>query len=480
MNFFENIIYSLQMQMNTPKPYGWFHLMWIAFTIIALVLLFKIKNKYSEKQLKVVLGVYGIIALILEITKQIMWSFNYDEITKMFTWDYQWYAAPFQLCTTPIFVSVICLFMKDSKLRNFLLSYMSYVTILGGLLTILIPDSCFTRDTLINIHTMWLHCGSFVVSIYLIMNNAVKINKQSFKGAFTVFLVFVLIAEIMNIGIYNLGILNGETFNMFYISPYFISSLPVFNVIQESVPFIVFLFTYILGVFIGAFVVYFIARKIKVRNGEKEVVDMQEKDVIKDEVKKHKKSGPAIFMYSVIAVTLITSIVCFVLYYKNIYNNKIILWTGITTFTIMYHFWVRIIMGNVSKLFKKHINYNQWWFKERSFEKGLYKMLRVKEWKGKALTYNPETFSLKENSLEQIANTMTKSEVDHWINEVISITTIFFSIIWGQFFIFFITALAAMIFDSQFIIIQRYNRPRIIKVLERSKKEIKKKGVVMN
>ena len=37
------------------------------------------------------------------------------------------------------------------------------------------------------------------------------------------------------------------------------------------------------------------------------------------------------------------------------------------------------------------------------------------------------------------------------------------------------TALAAMIFDSQFIIIQRYNRPRIIKVLERSKKEIKKK-----
>ena len=210
------------------------------------------------------------------------------------------------------------------------------------------------------------------------------------------------------------------------------------------------------------------------------MVDKENKDVIKEEVKKHKKSGPAIFMYSVIAVTLITSIVCFVLYYKNIYKNEVILWTGITAFTIMYHFWVRIIMGNVSKLFKKHINYNQWWFKERSFEKGLYKMLRVKEWKGKALTYNPETFSLKENSLEQIANTMTKSEVDHWINEVISITTIFFSMIWGQFFIFFITALAAMIFDSQFIIIQRYNRPRIVKVLEREKRKIKDKDVVMN
>ena len=92
---------------------------------------------------------------------------------------------------------------------------------------------------------------------------------------------------------------------------------------------------------------------------------------------KTKKSGPAIFMYCVIAITAIMSIICFVLYYKNMYINGIVLWTGITTFTIMYHLWVRIIMGNVSKLFKKHINYNQWWFKEKKFEKRFYKLLRV-------------------------------------------------------------------------------------------------------
>ena len=65
------------------------------------------------------------------------------------------------------------------------------------------------------------------------------------------------------------------------------------------------------------------------------------------------KSGPAIFMYCVIGITAITAIICFSLYYSNIYANNIILWIGIVTFTIMYHFWVRIIMGNVSKLFKK-------------------------------------------------------------------------------------------------------------------------------
>ena len=188
-------------------------------------------------------------------------------------------------------------------------------------------------------------------------------------------------------------------------------------------------------------------------------------------------SGPAIFMYSIIALGIILSAVGFGVYYGEYSDNEIFLWTGITAFTITYHFWGRIILGNVSKLFKKHMNYNQWWFKERRFEKGLYEILKVKKWKGKALTYNPELFDLKENSLEEIANTMTKSEVDHWINEGISISTMFFGLIWGETWIFVLTAIAAMIFDGQFIVIQRYNRPRVIRLIEKQVKNKEGKKV---
>ena len=187
-------------------------------------------------------------------------------------------------------------------------------------------------------------------------------------------------------------------------------------------------------------------------------------------MEKTKKSGPAIFMYIVIALTVIISITCFTIYYGNFNKSKVVLWTGIVAFTIMYHFWVRIIMGNVSKLFKKYITYKGWLFKERKYEKKIYKILQVKRWKGKALTYNPESFSLKEHSLEEIANTMAKSEVDHWINEAISLSTLLFPICWGGFWAFFISAVFAMIFDSQFIIIQRYNRPRVDKLLEKQNK----------
>lgn len=191
---------------------------------------------------------------------------------------------------------------------------------------------------------------------------------------------------------------------------------------------------------------------------------------------KVKKSGPAIFMYCVIIITIITWVICFSLYYGNFYKSKIILWTGITAFMIMYHFWLRIIMGNVCKLFKKYINYKQGWFREKSFEKPLYKLICVKKWKGKALTYNPELFSLKDYSLEEIANTMAKVEVDHWINEIISLGSLLFAIPWGNFLVFGISAVVAMLFDLQFIVIQRYNRPRIVKIL--SKKSNKTYSVI--
>lgn len=263
MNVFERIIYFLQMEMSEPKAFGWFHLMWIFLIVLSLLTLFILRKKYNDKQLKIVLGVYGIIALLLELIKQLIWSFNYDPTANIITWDYEWYSAPFQLCTTPIFVSLTCLFLKNNKLRNALLSYMAFVTILGSFVTIIIPDSCFVSDTLVNIHTMWLHCGSFVVSVYLLMSKSVRINKQNLRSSLLIFLVFVLIAQTLNITIYNSGILNGETFNMFYISPYFTSTLPVFNVIQENAPFIIYFLIYILAISIGAFIVYYIAYVIK-------------------------------------------------------------------------------------------------------------------------------------------------------------------------------------------------------------------------
>ncbi len=186
-------------------------------------------------------------------------------------------------------------------------------------------------------------------------------------------------------------------------------------------------------------------------------------------MQKKKKSGPQLFMHAVIVLTAIVACAAFILYYGHVWRRAAVLWCGIVCFMILYHFWVRILLGNLSKRFR--INSAHPWFLERPFEKKLYAFLRVKQWKGKALTYDPEAFSIKAHSLDEIAATMTKAELDHWMNELVSLSSLLFSLLWGEFWIFLLTAVAAMLFDGQFILIQRYNRPKVLRILEKRKQK---------
>ena len=259
MNTLEKIIYALQFEMERPKSYGIFHLVWVALSLILVVFLARRREKDHEKTLKTVLLIYGVGALVLEATKQVIWSMELDPTIGAAIWDYQWYAFPFQLCTTPIFVSLICAFLKKGLWRDSLLSYMAFFTILGSIATAVYPESCFVRTVLVDIHTMYLHLGSLVVSVYLLVSGEVKVALNNLLRGYVVFLGFVLVAEALNVSIYRSGILQDETFNMFYISPYFTSSLPVFDAIQERTPFALFLLLYLVAILGGAFVVYTIA-----------------------------------------------------------------------------------------------------------------------------------------------------------------------------------------------------------------------------
>jgi len=180
------------------------------------------------------------------------------------------------------------------------------------------------------------------------------------------------------------------------------------------------------------------------------------------------KSNSALFMYIVIALMLTVSGVCFVLYYGTFTDSRIVLWVGVASFTILYHFWLRIIMGSVTRRFP--IRYTAWWFKERRFERRLYKLLRVRKWKGKVLTYDPDAFLLEKHGYEGVANAMAKAETDHWINELISLSTMFFPLLWGAPWLFISTGIVGMLFDMQFILVQRFHRPIIVRVIDKERK----------
>ena len=60
---------------------------------------------------------------------------------------------------------------------------------------------------------------------------------------------------------------------------------------------------------------------------------------------------------------------------------------------------------------------------------------------------------------------MCGAEVVHEIIMVLSFIPLLFAIPFGVFPVFFITSVIASLVDFVFVIVQRYNRPRIIKLI---------------
>ena len=71
---------------------------------------------------------------------------------------------------------------------------------------------------------------------------------------------------------------------------------------------------------------------------------------------------------------------------------------------------------------------------------------------------------------EEIAGAMCQSEVVHSIIVVLCFVPILATLIWGTFWVFFITSILSAVVESLFVIMQRYNRPRVIRMIEKERK----------
>lgn len=262
MNFFEKILNSLKATMETPKSYGWFHLMFIAIVILTTVFLCIKFKDCSDKTFKRITLIGWIIMLLLEVYKQLVFSLNYDCTAVM--WDYQWYAFPYQFCSTPMLVLPFIAFFKESKFRDTLISYMATFSLFAGLAVFAYPNDVFIDIIGINIQTMVHHGMQVVFGIYFAVYVRNKLNHKYFLKGIPVFCILSLIAIILDVAVYKIFMLNGieETFNMFYISPYFPCSLPILSIIYEKVHYSLFLVLYILGFTFVAYLVYTIEKLI--------------------------------------------------------------------------------------------------------------------------------------------------------------------------------------------------------------------------
>lgn len=259
MVILETILAILDARMEIPTLYGWFHILALVLTVAACVLLCRRYQGCSPDKIIKMVRIVTLVVIGFEIYKQINFTFGGADGIRC---DYMWYAFPFQFCSTPMYIGLLAGFTRKGRIHEAACAYLASFSVFAGLSVMVYPASVFVDVIGINIQTMFCHGSMIVVGAFLLATGYVKADFSSLRKAMPVFLVCVCIAAVMNEVAYRTGLLETETFDMFFISPYGEPSLPVYSLVQAVVPFPLSLVIYVAGFSIAAYLVLLAAKGI--------------------------------------------------------------------------------------------------------------------------------------------------------------------------------------------------------------------------
>ncbi len=248
MNFFEKILFFLQGEMECPTPYSLFHICCLLLVAAATVFLILRCRGVSDRAVRRICLVVWIVVVALEIYKQLVFSMSVTDGTA--TWDYQWYAFPFQFCSTPLYALPFVIWLKDGRLRDAFIAFFATFSVFGGLAVMFYPGDVFIGMIGINIQTMIHHGSQVVMGIFLFAYYRDRLPFRRLAGSVAVFAGFAATAILLNeivFAYFTRIAMIDETFNMFFISPHYPCTLPVLSGIYDKIPYLAFLLLYLVG-----------------------------------------------------------------------------------------------------------------------------------------------------------------------------------------------------------------------------------------
>jgi hypothetical protein len=153
--------------------------------------------------------------------------------------------------------------------------------------------------------------------------------------------------------------------------------------------------------------------------------------------------------------------------YHNTQSDWAFAWM-ITFATTAYHFLMRLLTGSaIHLLLRNRVDYRRRWFRVSTAEQRFYNKLHVKKWKAGMGTYDPKAFDSSIHTWDEIAQATCQAELVHEAIILLSFLPVLAAIPFGALPVFVITSLLSAGFDALFVIMQRYNRPRILLLIEK-------------
>ena len=152
---------------------------------------------------------------------------------------------------------------KNKRVHRACCAYLATFALFAGLCVMIYPQQVFVSTIGINVQSMICHGMMITVGIYLLGSGYVRAKHETILEAVPVFLSCVLLAAVMNEVAYFTGLLENETFNMFFISPHCEPSLPVYSLVQESIPFPWCAFIYVAAFCAASYIILLLAMLIQ-------------------------------------------------------------------------------------------------------------------------------------------------------------------------------------------------------------------------
>ena len=149
-------------------------------------------------------------------------------------------------------------------------------------------------------------------------------------------------------------------------------------------------------------------------------------------------------------------------------SSGILIPLAITSGTIAYHFVMRLMVGLAfHATMRNKADYRKRWYQISKREMAVYEKLKVKKWKRRMPTYDPALFDPRLHTWEEIVQAMCQAELVHETIAVLSFLPILAGIWFGEYSVFIVTSVLSAACDMVFVIMQRYNRQRVMKLLNR-------------
>jgi len=202
-----------------------------------------IKLRNNKKAADATMFLLGLVLALAELYKQIcfnkMRGFSFGE-------GYAWQIFPWQLCSVPMFISLVMPFVKNKNRRDVLIAFMAVFGMIGGFAALFInQQNLFTwKDVGIYVHTILWHLilmmlGFFSIGYLSIGKGSYRRNVRVWAYTYLMLIIFSGIAQAINFIIPTvLGVDSCQAIytNMWYISMYYDSTVMILTGIWNLSP----------------------------------------------------------------------------------------------------------------------------------------------------------------------------------------------------------------------------------------------------